>query len=70
MLQIRGFRNSALHEILQVEETTVKDMANWKATPRDNVLFKISNGAPIQDGCPIDVSTTKIKTSRYGLKMV
>ncbi len=36
-----------LHGILQVEETTVKEMDTWKASPRDNVLLKISNGAPI-----------------------
>ncbi len=39
-----------LHESLQIEETTVKEMDNWKATPRDNVILKIPNGAPIQDG--------------------
>ncbi len=60
----RGFRSSALNEILQVEETTVKEVANWKATPRDNAFLKISNGAPIQDGCPVDVSSTEINTSR------
>ncbi len=25
-------------------------MANWKGTPRDNVILNISNGAPIQVG--------------------
>ncbi len=59
-----------LHEIVQVEETTVKEMDNWKATPRDNARLKISNGAPMQDDCPMDVSTTEIKTSRCGLAMV
>ncbi len=58
------------HEILQLEETTVKEMAHWKATPRDNAFLKISNGAPIQDSCPTDVSTTEIKTSRWDLTMV
>ncbi len=33
-----------------MEEITVKEMANWKATPRDNVILNISNGAPIQVG--------------------
>ncbi len=28
----------------QVEETTVANMDNWQATPRDNVLPEISNG--------------------------
>ncbi len=45
--KIRGFWSFVLHEILQVEETTVKEMDNWKVTPRDNVLLKISNSAPI-----------------------
>ncbi len=27
-------------------------MDDWKATTRDNVLLKIPNGAPIQDGRP------------------
>ncbi len=36
-----------LHKTLQVEETTVKEADNWKATPRDNVFLKISNAAPI-----------------------
>ncbi len=31
------FLKFVLHEILQVEETAVKEMDNWKATPRDNV---------------------------------
>ncbi len=29
----------------QVEETTAKEMDNWKATPQDNVFLYISNGA-------------------------
>ncbi len=66
----RGFRNSALHEILQGEETTVKEMDNGKATPRDNTLLKISNGAPIQGGCLTDVNTTETNNSRCGLTMV
>ncbi len=36
-----------LNQVLQVEETTVKEMDNRKATPRDNVLLKIFKGAPI-----------------------
>ncbi len=45
MLHIAGF-----HETVQVKETTTEDIDKWKATPRDNVLLKASNGAPIQDG--------------------
>ncbi len=58
----RGFRISALREILQVEETTVKEMDNWK-------LLKISSGVPIPDGCPTGVKATEIQTSRCGLTM-
>ncbi len=61
MLHIPGFmkfRN--LHEISQVEETTVKEIDNWKASCRDSVLLKISNRAPIQDGWPTDPITTEI----------
>ncbi len=50
------------HKLLQVEETAVREMEYWKATPRDNVLLPIFNGAPIQDGLPTDASTTEIKT--------
>ncbi len=49
----RGSRISALHEILQVEETTVKEMDNCK-------LLKISNSVPIPDGCPTGVKATEI----------
>ncbi len=70
MLHIPGFRGAALHEILQVEEITVKEMDNWKANPRGNALLQTSNGVQIQDGCPTDASTTEIKSSRCGLKMV
>ncbi len=45
MLHIVGF-----HEIVQVEETKTEEIDKWKATPRDNVFLKASNGAPIQDG--------------------
>ncbi len=37
MLHIPGF----LREILQGEETTVKELDNWKATPRDYLILKI-----------------------------
>ncbi len=48
MLHIPGFlKFFFLHQVLQVEETTVKEMDNWKATPWDNVLLKIFYGAPI-----------------------
>ncbi len=30
--------SEVLFEILEVDETTVKEMDNWKATPRDTVL--------------------------------
>ncbi len=50
IISCRGFCSFVLHEILQVEETTVKEMDNWKAIPRDNEILKINNGAPIQDG--------------------
>ncbi len=48
--KIRNAAHSGVPEISQVEETTAKEMDNWKATPQDNVFLKISNGAPIQDG--------------------
>ncbi len=70
MLHIRGFWSLALHEILQVEETMVEEMDNLKATPRDNVFLKISNGAPIQDGWPTEPITTEIITSRCDLTMI
>ncbi len=41
---------SVLHEILQVKEPMMNEMNHWKAILRDNVLLKVSNGAPIQDG--------------------
>ncbi len=44
-------------------------MDNWKSTPRDNALLKISFGAPIQDVWPTDARTTESKTSRCGLTM-
>ncbi len=46
----RDFWSFVLHEISQVEETMAKEMDNWKAIPRGNVILKVSNGAPIQDG--------------------
>ncbi len=65
-----GVSEVFFHEVLQVEETTVKEMDNWKAIPRDNVILKISNGVPIQDGWPTDPITTEIITSRCGLTMM
>ncbi len=43
-------------------------MDNWKATPLDNALLKISNGAPIQDGWPTDPITTEIAAVVSGVK--
>ncbi len=43
-------------------------MDNWKATPRDNGLLNISNGAPIQDGWPMDSITTEIAACLSGVK--
>ncbi len=63
----RGFWSSVLSKILQVEGTTVIVMGNCEATPRDNVLLKISNVMPIQDGWPTDPIAAKIITSRCGL---
>ncbi len=65
----RGFWSFVLPEILQVEDTPVNEMENSKASRRDNVLLKISNSAPIQDGWPTKASTTEIKASRCGLSM-
>ncbi len=65
----RGFGSFVLYEILQVEETTVREMGYWKATSRDNVLLTTSNGAPISRWLTANASTTKIKTSRRGLAM-
>ncbi len=64
MLHIVG-----LHEIVQLEETTTKEIDKWKATPPDNVLLKASNGAPIQDGLPTDLIRTEMITRRCGLTM-
>ncbi len=50
MLHIPGFPKFCSSRNL----TAVKEMDKWKATPRDNVLLMISNGAPIQDGCPTE----------------
>ncbi len=62
--------NAAHSRVSEVDETTVKEMHNWKATPRDNALLKISNVAPIQDGCPTDVSTTEMKISQCALTIL
>ncbi len=51
-------------------ESMLKEMGNWKATPRDSVILKISNGAPIQDAWPTDPITSEIITSRCGLTMI
>ncbi len=48
----------------------MEEMDNWKVIPRDNALLNISNGVPIQDGCPTVVKTTEIKVSRCGVNMV
>ncbi len=45
-------------------------MDNWKATPQDNVIMKISNGATSQDGRPKDLITSEIIACRYGLTMI
>ncbi len=45
----RDSRHRLVPGATKVEETTVKEMDNWKAIPRDNVILEISNGAPIQD---------------------
>ncbi len=63
MLNIRSFWTFVLYEILQVEETTVKEMDNWMATPTDNVIMKVSNGEPIQVGWPTDPITIEFITS-------
>ncbi len=44
------FLKIVLHEILQVEETTVKEMDNWKATPLGNVLLRSPTVHQFQDG--------------------
>ncbi len=54
---------------LQVEETAVEEMDDWKATPLDSAILKIFNGAPIPDGWPTDPITTEIITSQCGLTM-
>ncbi len=43
------------------------EMDTWKATPRDSVVLKTSNGAPFQSGCLDDYTTTEIRTPRCGL---
>ncbi len=56
MLHIPGFSKFCSSRNL----TAVKEMDNWKATPRDNALLMICNGAPIPDGCPTDASTKEL----------
>ncbi len=48
-MHIPGYLKFFLHEIEHVEETTEKEMDDWKATPRDNMILKIPNGA-LTDG--------------------
>ncbi len=52
------------------KKKTSKEMDNWKATTRYNLLLKISNDAPIHDGCPTDPITAQIIISRWGVTMV
>ncbi len=47
MLHIPGFLKFCSSRNLTSGGATVKEMDIWKATPRDNVLLEISNGAPI-----------------------
>ncbi len=49
-MHIPGFLKFCTSRNLTLEETAVKEMDNWKATPRDYVLMKTSKDAPIQDG--------------------
>ncbi len=62
MLHIPGFLKFC-------EETTAKEMDNWKTTPRDNVFLKISRGSPIQDGWPTDPITAEMIPFWCGLAM-
>ncbi len=55
-----GFPKVCSSRNLTSERTNCEKIDNWQATPRVNALLMISNGAPIQDGCPKDVSTKEI----------
>ncbi len=50
MLHTSGVMKICSLETLEVEETAGKEMDNWKAFSRGNVILKIANGVLIQDG--------------------
>ncbi len=63
MLHIPGFLKFCSPRYLTSGRNNSEEMDDWKATQRDNVILKISNGAPIQDAYPTDPITTEIITS-------